>query len=62
MARNGHGEAKSIRGQQDDEADDELGFDPATPPAPIDIHAFARRAGEIIARAALAFRGRKSER
>jgi hypothetical protein len=48
--------------RQDEEADDELGFDPATPPAPIDIHAFARRAGEIIARAARAFRGRKSER
>jgi len=31
-----------------------LSFDPATPPAPVDVHGFSRRAGEIIARAARA--------
>src|SRR4051812_16087577 len=29
-----------------------LSFDPTTPPAPVDVHGFSRRAGEIIARAA----------
>jgi hypothetical protein len=29
-----------------------LSFDAATPPAPVDVHDFTRRAGEIIARAA----------
>jgi hypothetical protein len=29
-----------------------LSFDPATPPAAVDVHGFSRRAGEIIARAA----------
>ena len=29
-----------------------LSFDPMTPPAPVDVHGFSRRAGEIIARAA----------
>jgi hypothetical protein len=53
---------KQFAPKQDDEAADELGFAPATPPAPIDVHAFARRAGEIIARAARAFMGRRSER
>jgi hypothetical protein len=34
--------------------DNNLTFDPNTSPAPVDVHAFARRAGEIIARAARA--------
>jgi hypothetical protein len=29
-----------------------LSFDPASPPAPVDVDRFSRRAGEIIARAA----------
>jgi hypothetical protein len=29
-----------------------LSLDPVTPPAPVDVHGFSRRAGEIIARAA----------
>jgi hypothetical protein len=29
-----------------------LFLDPMTPPAPVDVHGFSRRAGEIIARAA----------
>jgi hypothetical protein len=29
-----------------------LSFDPASPPAPVDVHGFSRRAGQIIARAA----------
>jgi len=45
-----------------DEQDGEepLSFDPVTPPAPVDVHAFARRAGEIIARAAMALLGRRN--
>jgi hypothetical protein len=31
-----------------------LAFDRNSPPAPVDVYAFARRAGEIIARAAKA--------
>jgi hypothetical protein len=34
------------------EAEEPLSFELATPPASVDVHAFARRAGEIIARAA----------
>jgi hypothetical protein len=29
-----------------------LSLDPVTPPAPVDVHGFSRRAGEIITRAA----------
>ena len=36
-----------------------LSFDRRAPPAPVDVHAFARRAGEIIARAARALLGRR---
>jgi hypothetical protein len=32
--------------------DEPLSVDPMTPPAPVDVHGFSRRAGEIIARAA----------
>jgi hypothetical protein len=44
-----------------DELDGEepLSFDPTTPPAPVDVRAFARRTGEIIARAARALLGRR---
>lgn len=35
-----------------------LAFDRNSPPAPVDVYAFARRAGEIIARAAKALLGR----
>jgi hypothetical protein len=45
--------------QDDDKA---LSFDPTTLPAPVDVHAFARRAGEIIARAARALLGRRVKR
>jgi hypothetical protein len=38
------------RDRQDGE--EAMSFDPATPPAPVDVHAFARRTGEIIARGA----------
>ncbi len=38
---------------QDDDAT-LLAFDRNSPPAPVDVYALARRAGEIIARAALA--------
>jgi hypothetical protein len=32
--------------------EESLSLDPKTPPAPVDVHGFSRRAGEIIARAA----------
>ena len=32
------------------DGDEALSFDPTTPPAQVDIHGFARRAGEIMAR------------
>jgi hypothetical protein len=41
------------------EAEEALSFDPATPPAPADVHAFARRAGDINARAATALLGKR---
>jgi hypothetical protein len=41
------------------DGEEALSFDSATPPAPVDVHAFARRAGEIIARAARALLGRR---
>jgi len=42
--------------------DEALSFDSSTPPAPVDVHAFARRAGEIIARAAMALLGKRIKR
>ena len=38
--------------QNKQEVEEALSVDPAAPPAPVDVHAFARRDGEIIARAA----------
>jgi hypothetical protein len=43
-----------------DERFDEM-FDFAVPPAPVDVHDFARHAGEIIARAALGKSKRKRD-
>jgi hypothetical protein len=43
--------------KQDDDAT-LLAFDRNAPPAPVDLYAFARRAGDIIARAAKALLGR----
>jgi hypothetical protein len=40
--------------RQDKDEPPRLSWDPNAPPAPVDVHAFARRAGEIIARAARA--------
>jgi hypothetical protein len=56
---------KKPRAQDKHDGDDEhgaLSFDPATPPAAVDFHGFARRAGEIIARAAKALLGRGTKR
>ena len=47
---------------QDKDGDETFSFDPTTPPAAVDIHAFARRTGEIIARAARALLGRRVKR
>jgi hypothetical protein len=47
----------------DTQGGEQPSFDPMTPPAPVDVHGFSRRAGEIIARAArslLSFSGGKS--
>jgi hypothetical protein len=40
--------------RQDKDEPPRLSWDPNAPPAPVDVHAFALRAGEIIARAARA--------
>lgn len=40
--------------RQDKDEPPRLSWDPNAPPAPVDVHAFSRRAGEIIARAARA--------
>jgi hypothetical protein len=47
---------------KDKDDDEALEFDPTTLPAPVDFHAFARRTGEIIARAARAVLGRRVKR
>jgi len=47
---------------QDKDGDEAFAFDPTTLPAPVDFHAFARRTGEIIARAARAVLGRRVKR
>jgi hypothetical protein len=50
----------AARDRQDGE--EAMSFDPATPPAPVDVHAFARQAGEIIARAARALLPKRVKR
>ena len=48
---------KKPRAQDKQDGDEGLSFDPTTLPAAVDFHAFARRTGEIIARAARALLG-----
>ena len=45
--------------EKEQNGEEVLSFDRTTPAAPIDVHAFARRAGEIIARAAMALLGKR---
>jgi hypothetical protein len=47
---------------QDKDGDEALSFDRTAPPAPVDFHAFGRRTGEIIARAARALLWRRVKR
>src|SRR3954454_24271189 len=53
---------KKPRAQDKQDGDERLSFDPTTLPAAVDFHAFARRTGEIIARAARALLGRRVKR
>jgi hypothetical protein len=53
---------KQISPQEKQHGDEALSFDRTAPPAPVDVHAFARRAGEIIARAARASLGKGVKR
>jgi hypothetical protein len=53
---------KQTSPQEKQHGDEALSFDRTAPPAPVDVHAFARRAGEIIARAARALLGKRVKR
>jgi hypothetical protein len=44
------------------DGEEPLSIDTAMPPAPVDVHAFTRRAGEIIARAARSLQGKRVKR
>jgi hypothetical protein len=50
---------KNLTPHENDGDETLLSFDRSAPPAPVDVHAFTRRAGEIISRAAKALLGRR---